>query len=294
MSADRSVADRDERRSDDRSRKTYAILLVGAVLVLSIAAVVCIQPRVGPWLEVRSAYRNLSSDDHDARIDAIRRLRSLGENAEQELISLLHHPDEGVRYFAADQLANGPRVTEDIVEAFLVALESDRHVAEIGGPGCATNLFFKHAKGAAGPLTETDRRMIAWLRRELNSTDPEQSGSAAWALTAFVNRDPSLREPLTAYLKNGTFFYQYLVLREMASSDPSMRDQYVDVLLSGLASSKPADQLNALYGLSNLKNAPDNLRSRLEARREESTDPGEISRIDQALDALGANDYDQP
>jgi hypothetical protein len=284
MSADRPIARSDIVPDGQKSRSRHAILLVGLTLVVSLAAVVFIKPRVGPWLEVRSAYRNLSSDDYDTRIDAIRKLRSVGENAERELIVLLHHPDEEVRSFAADHLANGPRVTEDIVEAFLVALESDRHVAEIGGS--APNLFFKHADGAVGPLTETDRRIAAWLRSKLNSTNPDESGAAAWALTGFVNRDPSLREPLAAYLKNGTFFYKYLALREMASSDPSMRDQYVDVLLSGLASSVPTDQLNAQYGLTHLLNAPDNLRSRLEARREESTDPGEISRIDQAIERI--------
>ncbi len=274
------------------SQKKYAVLPVGLTVVVILAAIVFVRPRVGPWLEVRSAYRNLSSTDYDARIEAIRRLRSLGEETESELIALLHHPDKGVRDFAAVHLANGPRVTEDIIEAFLIALESNRHVAEIGG--CAPNLFFKHAEDATGPLTETDRRMIAWLRPELNSTNPDRSGKAAWALTAFVNRDPSLRKPLAGYLKNGAFFYKYLVLRVMADSDPSMRDEYVDVLLGGLGSSVYTDQLNALHGLANLKNEPDDLRSRLEALREESTDRGEISRIDQALEELRKNDAEQP
>ena len=274
------------------SQNKYAVLLVGLTVVVSLAAIVFVRPHVGPWLEVWSAYRNLSSADYDARIDAIRRLRSLGEETESELIALLHHPDEGVRYFAASELAHKTRVTDDIIEAFLIALESNQHVAEIGNS--APTLFVRHAEDATGPLTETDRRMIAWLSSELNSTNPDRSGPAAWALTAFVNRDPSLREPLAAYLKNGAFFYKYIVLREMTDSDPSMRDEYVDVLLSGLRSSVYSDQLNALYGLANLKNEPDDLRSRLEARREESTDPGEISRIDQALEELRKNDAEQP
>jgi len=62
---------------------------------------------VGPWLEVRSAYRNLSSTDYDARIEAIRRLRGLGKETESELIALLHHPDEGVRDFAANPDRSG-------------------------------------------------------------------------------------------------------------------------------------------------------------------------------------------
>jgi len=268
------------------SRSRYAILLIALTLLLGIAAVIVMQPHVGPWLQVRTAFRNLSSANDDARVDAIRQLRSAGENAEPELISLLHHPDQEVRSFAADQLANGPRVTAEIVEAFLVALESDQHVAQIGGPGCATNLFFKHATGASGPLTQTDRRIIAWLKRELISTDPERSGSAAWASTPFVNRDPSLREPLAACLKNATFFYRYLALRELAGRDRSLSDQYVDVLLSGLASSNTNDQANALWGLTNLEHAPDDLHSRLETRRAESTDQGEISRIDQAIEQV--------
>ncbi len=274
------------------SQNKKAVLLVGLTVVVSLALIVFVRPRVGPWLEVWSAYRNLSSADYDARIDAIRRLRSLGEETESELIALLHHPDKGVRRFAASELAHRTRVTDDIIEAFLIALESNQHVAEIGNS--APKLFFRHAEDATGPLTETDRRMIAWLRPKLNSTNPDRSGTAAFALTAFVNRDPSLREPLAAYLKNGAFFYKYLMLREMADSDPSMRDEYVDVLLSGLGSSVNTDQSNALYGLANLKNEPDDLRSRLEARREESTDPGEISRIDQALEELRKNDAEQP
>ncbi|MDA1230243.1 MAG: hypothetical protein O2856_05675 [Planctomycetota bacterium] len=180
----------------------------------------------------------------------------------------------------------------DVIEAFLIALEGNQHVAEIGNH--APKLFFRHAEDATGPLTKTDQRMIAWLRPELNSTNPDRSGTAAWGLTAFVNRDPSLREPLAVCLKNAAFFYKYIVLREMADSDPSMRDEYVDVLLSGLGSSAYDDQLNALCGLANLTNEPDDLGSRLEARPEESTDPGEISRIDQALEERRKNDAKQP
>ena len=172
------------------SQNKYAVLLVGLMtVVVSLAAIVFVRPHVGRWLEVWSAYRNLSSADYDARIDAIRRLRSLGEKTESELIALLHHSDEGVRDFAAFELARKTRVTDDIIEAFLIALESNQHVAEIGN--CAPKLFFRHAEDATGPLTETDRRMIAWLSSELNSTNPDRSGPAAWALTADVVEDGS-------------------------------------------------------------------------------------------------------
>lgn len=271
-----------------RSRNTYAVLLIGLTVALGIAAIFCLRPHVAHWLEVRSAYGNLSSADYDARIDAIRRLRMLGEETESELISLLHHRDASVRRFAAAELAHRTRLTDDVLEAFLSALESNQHAAEIGGS--APKLFLRHAEESTGPLTETDRRMIGWLKSELDSTIAEQSGTAAWTLTAFVTRDPSLKEPLAAYLKIGanspTSNHKFLVLREMASRDPSMRDQYLEVLLSGLGSSDVVAQGNALWGLANLKNAPDNLRSRLEARREESTDPGEISRINEALESL--------
>ena len=256
-----------------------AILAVGLTLVVSLVAILFIRPHVGPWLAVRSAYRNLSSLDYDARINAISLLRRLGEKTESKLIALLHHPNEGVRNFAASELAHRSRVTDDIIEAFLIALENNQHITEIGHS--APKLFFSHAKASTGPLTKTDRRMITWLTSELNSGNPDRSGTAAWALTAFINRDPSLREPLAAYLKNGAFFYKYIVLREMADIDPAMQDEYVDVLLSGLESSVYTDQLNAQYGLANLKNPPDGLRSRFEERRRKLTDPGEISRIDE-------------
>jgi hypothetical protein len=267
-----------------------AVLLVALTVVFCLTAIVFVRPHVGPWLEVRRAYWNLSSADSDTRNDAIHLLRSRGEETESELVALLHHSNADVRGFAAYSLSH--ETTDDIIEAFLIALENNRHVAEIGNH--APRLFFRHAEDATGPLTATDRRMIAWLRSALISMDPDRSGAAAWALTAFANRDPSLREPVAAYLKNGPFFYKYLVLREMANSDPSMRDEYVDVLLSGLGSSAHADQANALYGLANLKNESDDARSRLEARRKESTDPGEISRIDQALEVLRKDDAEQP
>lgn len=219
----------------------------------------------------------------------MRLLRSHGEDTESALIALLHHSDESVRSFAASSLSR--QATDDVIKVFLIELESHRPAAEIGRH--APTLFFTHAKGATGPLTATDQRMIAWLKSELKSSNPDRSGHAAWAMTAFVNRDPSLRQSVAACLKNGTFFYKYLVLREMVDSDPTLRDEYVDVLFSGLGSATHADQTNALYGFANLKNAPDDARSRLESRRTESTDPGEISRIDQALEALRENDARQ-
>ncbi len=274
------------------SQYKYAILPVGLTVVVSLAGIVFVRPHVGRWLEVRSAYRNLSSADSDARINAVGRLRSLGEETESELIALLHHPDEGVRRFASGELAHRTPVTDDLIEAFLIALESNRNVAEIGHD--APSLFFRHAKDVNGPLTETDRRMLAWLRPELKSRNPDRSGPAAFALTAFVKRDPSLRKPLAAYLKYAAFFYKYIVLREMSESDPSTRGEYVDVLFSGIGSPVHSDQVNAIYGLANLKNEPDDLRSRIEARRDESTDPGEISRIDQVLEELRKHDAQQP
>lgn len=273
-----------------KPRCRYPVLPVGLTIAFCLTALFVVRPHVGPWLEVQRAYRNLSSADSDTRNDAIHLLRSRGEETESALIALLHHSNSDVRRFAAYSLSHEP--TDVIIEAFRVALESNRHVAEIGDH--APRLFFKHAEDATGPLTKTDRRMIAWLTFELNSTNPDRSGSAAWALTAFVNRDPSLREPVVAHVKNGPFIYEYVVLRELADSDPSMRDEYVEVLLSGLGSSVHADQANALYGLANLKNEPDDVKSRLEARRKGSTDSGEISRIDQALDVLRKNDAEQP
>jgi hypothetical protein len=75
------------------SQNKRAVLSVVLTVIVSLAAIVLVRPRVGSWLEVRSAYRNLSSADYDDRIDAIRHLRSLGQETESELIALLHHPD---------------------------------------------------------------------------------------------------------------------------------------------------------------------------------------------------------
>lgn len=288
MNSGRSSSQHEVLPAYRKPHNKYPVLPVGLTAVVCLTAIVFVRSHVGPWLEVRRAYRGLSSADSDARNDAIHLLRSRGEETKSALIALLHHSDADVRGFAAYSLSH--EATDDIIEAFLVALESNQRAAEIGNH--APRLFFRHAEDATGPLTKTDRRMITWLRSELNSTNPDRSGPAAWALTAFMDRDPSLREPVAAYSKNAAFFYKYLVLREMADSDPSMRGEYVDVLLSGLGSS--VDQSNALYGLANLKNEPDDVRSRLEARRKESTDPGEVSRIDQALQVLRKNDAEQP
>ena len=292
MNAGQSSSQHEAMSASRLSPKQRAFLSIGLTVVVSLAAIVFVGPNVGPWLEVRSAYGNLSSTDPDTRIDAIHRLRRLGEETASALIVLLHHPDEGVRRFAASELAHRTRLTADVIEAFLIALESNQHVAEIDNS--APKLIVRHAEDATGPLTETDRRMIAWLKTELNSTNPDMSGQAAWAMTAFVNRAPSLQAPLDAYLKNGTFYYKYVVLREMADSDPSMLGKYVDVLLSGLCGTVYNDQMNALHGLANLKNKPVDLRARLEARREQSTNPEEISRIDQALEELRMADPAQP
>lgn len=262
----------------------YGVLLLGLTVVVCLATTFFVRPRIGMWLEMRSAYQDLSSLDSDARTYAARKLRRLGIEPESQLIELLHHSDSGVRAFAATELAHWAELTDTIIEVFLTELEGEQPAAEM--ITAVPRLIFRHAENATGPLTETDRRMIAWLTSELDSTDSERSGSAAWALTAFLDRNPTLEEPLAEYLKSGTFFYKYIVLREMVDRDSSKRDQYVDVLFSGLASSEFSDQANAVYGLTHLKDRPDNLRTRLEARREEATDPDEISRIDEALEEI--------
>lgn len=273
-------------------KNKHAVVSVGLTVVVILVAIFLVRPRVGSFLEVKRAYWNLSSADEDARSNSIRRLRNLGEETISPLIAILHHSDKDVRNFAAAELAHRTQVTDDTIEAFLNALESKRHVAEIGRH--APKLFFRYAEANTGPLTETDQRMIAWLKPELKSTNPDSCGTAAWALTAFASRDASLSEPLAAYLKSAPFFYKYVLLREMADRDPLMRDEYVDVLLSGLGSLALNDQSNALYGLANLKNKPDNLKSRLETMRKESTNPGEVSRIDRALEQMTRNDVRQP
>ena len=217
MHASQSSSEPEVNSARRTSEYRYVVLVVGLTVVVSLVASSFIQRYVGSWLEVRTAYRNLSSSDSGLRMEAISLLRRSGEETESELIELLDHPDECVREFAASELAIRTPVTDDIIEAFFVALDSNQHVSEIGR--YATLLFFRHAEDATGPLSETDGRMIAWLRVELNTTSLFRSGTAAWALTAFVNRDPSLRELLAEYRKTGTFFCKYNVLRELANRD---------------------------------------------------------------------------
>ena len=292
MSRDNSSNEHEVVAGGRNTQDKRAFLAVGLTIAISLVAIIFVRPRVGPWLEVRWAYRDLSNPKSSTRTDAINRLRNDAQGTKNELLALLHHSDKGVRHFAASELAHRTSVADDIIDAFLTALESNRHVAEIGHS--APGLFVRYAEDATGPLTRTDRRMIAWLKTELNSTVPRQSGSAAWAMTAFAVRDPSIRGPLAGYLKNGTYFYKYAVLRRLVDDDPSMRDQYVELLLSGLKSPDQNDQANAMSGLRQLKDKPDDLNSRLAAIRKESTDPAVVARIEQVLEELRKNETEQP
>lgn len=292
MNAEWSDSQQDAVPTGRRSRSKRAILLVVMTAVISVVAIAFVRPWFHEWLELRDAHRNLTSTDYDAWNDAIRRLRQSGVDMEGELIPLLHHSEQRVRRYAATELAYKTPWTDTVIESFLVALENNQHVPDIGQ--AAPKLFYRYAEDTSGPLTETHRRMTAWLTAELSSPIPEQSGLAAWSLTAFESRDPALREQLTAWLEDAAFFERYIVLREMENRDPSLHDEYIEVLLSGLQSPVSSDQQNAQFGLTHLDSAPDDLNSRLEAIRDASTDERRISRINATLMQLRENDADHP
>lgn len=270
---------------------TYAILLVGLAVALSASTIVFVRPYLTEWYKLRWAYARLTSTDPDERIDAIRQLQMHGEETEDELIALLDHSSGDIRSFAAIELAQKAPLSDDVIEAFLNALQNNQHVVEIGP--AAPALFYRHGNETDAPLTETDRRIIAWLSSELNSSNSDQRGSAAWGLTAFMDREPTIKHLLLAHGENAPFFYKYIVYREMVKHDPLLRDEYVDLLLIGLKSSVDTDQSNAFYGLTNLQNPPGDLKSRLETLREQSTDASEIARIKEALTNLDRNDTEK-
>jgi hypothetical protein len=263
-----------------------AILVVLLAIVLCTIAVLVVRPRMTHWLSVRAAYRNLSHQDESERIDAVRWLVDNGENPDEALIALLNHSDEGVRIFAAAELASRRPVTDHVVETFLTGLESGSSVDAI--EQSAPNLFFRHAQEATGPLTETEQRMIASLRRMLGSRSPYMRRNAAMALAAFLHRDPSLREPLTAFLPAEGITFQYPVARQIARNDPTFRDEYVELLLSGVSSGNAEAERMAVYYLKELQRESEDIMLQLEARRGNASGQNEASRIDRALELIQA------
>lgn len=294
MADDRPGATSDEVSGGGRSRNTYAVLLVGLTVVLCLAAIIFLRPHVSLWLESRSAHRNLSSDDYSARLDAVRWLVRHGENPDPELISLLYHPDENVRMFAANELCTRPS-TDEIVEAFLVALETGRYANET--VGFAAYVFLKHAEGAGGPMTETDRRIVAVLQPVASSIKdyslPDRR-SAAIVLAAFADRDPSLHVPLAQYRKNRALIHQLPVVRQLARGDESFREEYVELLLSAFSSFDPACETQAIHYLKELREESQDLIPQLKARQQETTDPVLTSQIDRAFEKLDVSDGEQP
>ena len=187
------------------SRKKHVVPVVGLTVAVSLAAIVFVRPSVRQRLEVRSACQDLSNADYDARINAIRRLRSLGEETESELISLLHHLDEGVRIFAASELAHRTQVTDDILEAFLLALEGNQHVAEIPDPTmtevrCELEWTFPLA---FAEIIMGDGESVTRQRVDLSETDA--FGEQSFRFNVDVTNQRWLRVEVRDIATNGAF-----------------------------------------------------------------------------------------
>src|SRR5262245_18263108 len=93
-------------RQDTRGR--YTTLIVCAAVALGVLLVLVSRQPVARWWQLRTAYQNLSSEDSTDQRHAHHVLLEPGENPDESLIALLLHPSEGVRYFAAYQLAERP------------------------------------------------------------------------------------------------------------------------------------------------------------------------------------------
>mgnify|MGYP002625255069 FL=1 len=196
--------------------------------------------------------------------------------------------------FAANELCTRP-ATDEIIEAFLVALETGRHANET--VGFAAYVFLTHAEGAGGPMKETDRRLVAVLQPVATSIRDyalPESRSAATVLAAFAHRDPSLHEPLAKYRQNRALIHQLPVVRHLARGDESFREEYVELLLSAFSSFDPACETQAIHYLKELRDESQELIPQLKARRRETTDPVLKSQLDRAFEKLDVSDGEQP
>lgn len=284
MSEDQSTAV--VSRSSTTSSRAYLLLVIGATIGLCTATILFVRPRITRWLTVRDAYRNLSHPDNSERFEALRTLENLGENPDEALIALLTQPDEGVRTSAGEALAYRRPVTVRTVELFLTGVEAENPIAAI--QESAPNLFYRFAEHADGPLTPIEQRMIAWLRRRLLSQDPLASERSALALTIFLHRDPTLMELLMVYFKGAGIRDQVFIGHHIEKNAPAFRDEYVQVLLTGLSSGNVGAELMSNYFLKELQRKSDSFVTELETRRTMTTDPQEASRLDRAIEMLKA------
>ncbi|MFO1096233.1 MAG: HEAT repeat domain-containing protein [Planctomycetaceae bacterium] len=271
-------------RSPTTSSRAYLLLVIGVTIGLCAATIVFVRPRITRWLTIRDAYRNLSHEDNSERFEALRTLESNGENPDEALIALLTHSDERVRSSAADALARRRPVTDRTIDVFFAILESDSPDEAI--EQAAPSLCYRHAEQATGPLTPTDQRMIVWLRQRLRSTDPYESGDAAFALAGFLHRDPKLMEPLMVYFKGAGIRDQVFIAHHIEKNAPAFRDEYVQVLLTGLSSGNVNAELMAKHFLKELQRKSDGFVAELEARRTMTSDPQEASQLDRAIELL--------
>lgn len=282
MSSSRFSVSADERVGTPRSPGRYAIVLVAMVVVAGAVVVVRIQPQAQRWLELRSAFRNLSHPDSYERDCALQLLSDRGENPDPELIELLHHSNNEVRGFAADSLSHRPW-TSSVVEALLAAMENRQTGDEVRFP--AEIALSRYAAETRGPLTDIDRRTIAVLRQAMTTSNPEVVRVIAPGLAAYLDRDDSLCEPLLAYVDGESHaFYRYRAARQVARRAPLFRDQFVTLLSGAPVSTNPRLQEWSQEDVCELAWARSGVTELLQRQRSEMTDGGETAKIDKAID----------
>jgi hypothetical protein len=229
------------------TKRATVLAIVTAVGTLGVGFV--LRPYVLDWLRLRAAYSNLSHEDQYEREFAIRTLFAEGLNPDETLISLLHDSSEVVRHFAGGQLSRRP-VSDEIIEAFLLALENDHHADDLLGAGI--HVFYRHAEAAEGPLAERDRRIIDALQPLLTDNSVHVRRNAASVLALFLPRAEELRAPLEQFLTKHSIDVEIHVLREMYRGDPTLHERWLAVLVRGAASGDPNVEAATFYYLKEL------------------------------------------
>jgi hypothetical protein len=209
-----------------------------------------------------------------------------GENPDEALIALLRHSNEEVQTSSATALAIRRPVTDRTINLFLTGLESDSPSEAI--TNVAPHLFYRHAEQATGPITPTEQRMITWLRRRLPDSDPQNRwDSEAIALSNFLHRDPTLKQPLQDYFQGAGIRTQVQLALQMARRDPAFREEYLTVLLRGASQSVDINaQRSSINLMKQQQQEFGGFIAELEAHREKTSDPEEASRFDRVIEML--------
>lgn len=280
------------------ARKRSSIVVIGLALGIAVMAVLVARPYVTHRFAVRSAYSRLSRIESAEREDALRWLLRNGEDPDAALLKMLESPSEQLRCFAADKLVKRP-VKPEIATTFIRLLQDDEYLQRFESSRFredfqrdAIRALGMHAESATEAVTAIDEQIIALLQPMLSDANTLNS-EAAMVLAEYAPRRPELRELLQAYATGGYLYGGMKVARGLYRSDPARLGAYLELLVAGVASGNPFERERAMQYLHELAPAAGEAIARLNARREASTDAGEIARIDEVLESLGPMDSEQ-